>query len=95
MDAEAESRIRSDPDGERARLFQADTDWNDADTATAHRVLEAAIDEARKTGDYSEVVRLQRSWEEHMRDPKKAGIPGRRRSWHTVLRLKIDAALPA
>ena len=63
VDAEAEQRYTADRAGEQKRLFESGQTWTDTDTALAHRLLEEAVNEARRTGDYSAVVKMQREWE--------------------------------
>lgn len=65
VDRNAQERLEFDYDGEKADLFDRKQNWDDADTALAHQILEAEVAQARRTGDYGEVARLQRSWEAH------------------------------
>lgn len=65
VDRNVQERLEFDYDGEKADLFGNKLSWDDADTALAHKIMEAEIARARLTGDYSEVARLQRVWEAH------------------------------
>lgn len=63
VDQEATRRYNADAAGEKTDLFESGEAWTDADTALAHRFLSEAVEKARESGDYSEVVKMQREWE--------------------------------
>lgn len=60
--AQAEQRLAFDFDGEKADLAKKQ-DWDKADTTAAHIILRKLTDSARETGDYSEVVKWNKTLE--------------------------------
>lgn len=91
VDRNANERLEFDYDGEKADLFENKQSWDDADTALAHRILDAEIAQARMTGDYSEVVRLQRVWEARGTEQGQA-LRQRGRFAHTAADIVGEAA---
>lgn len=91
VDRNANERLEFDYDGEKADLFGNKQSWNDADTALAHRIMEAEIAQARLTGDYSEVIRLQRVWEARGTEQGQA-LRQRGRFAHTAADIVGEAA---
>jgi len=91
VDRNANERLEFDYDGEKADLFETKQSWDDADTALAHRIMEAEIAQARMTGDYSEVVRLQRVWEAHGTEQGQA-LRQRGRFTHSAADIVGEAA---
>jgi hypothetical protein len=68
VDAQAKQRYDFDYEGEKSDLFGAKQDWDDADTALAHMILESETNKAIKSGavsDAKEVARLKKIWNEH------------------------------
>lgn len=60
VDYQAQERLESDYDGEKQDLFFHKQSWDDVDQNLALRIIANEVARARETGDYSEVVRLQR-----------------------------------
>lgn len=60
--AQAEQRLAFDFEGEKADLAKKQ-DWDKADTTAAHLILRKLTDSARETGDYSEVVKWNKTLE--------------------------------
>ena len=60
VDYQAQERFESDYDGEKQDLFFKKQNWDDVDQNLALRIIASEVARARETGDYSEVVRLQR-----------------------------------
>lgn len=65
VDYQAQERFESDYDGEKQDLFFHKQNWDDVDQNLALRIIASEVARARETGDYSEVVRLQRENEAH------------------------------
>ena len=65
VDYQALERFESDYDGEKQDLFFHKQNWDDVDQNLALRIIANEVAKARETGDYSEVVRLQRENEAH------------------------------
>lgn len=65
VDYQAQERFESDYDGEKQDLFFHKQNWDDVDQNLALRIIANEVTKARETGDYSEVVRLQRENEAH------------------------------
>ncbi len=64
VDDEAAQRLAMDFDGEKA-VLQRQQDWNDVDFAVFHGIIANEIENARESGDYSEVVKLQKVYDAH------------------------------
>lgn len=60
VDYQAQERFESDYDGEKQDLFFHKQNWDDVDQNLALRIIASEVARAQETGDYSEVVRLQR-----------------------------------
>lgn len=60
--AQAEQRLAFDFEGEKADLATKQ-DWDKADTTTAHLILRKLTEDARNSGDYSEVVKWSKTLE--------------------------------
>lgn len=60
--AQAEQRLAFDFEGEKADLATKQ-DWDKADTTTAHLILRKLTGDARKSGDYSEVIKWNKTLE--------------------------------
>ena len=65
VDYQAQERFESDYNGEKQDLFFHKQNWDDVDQNLALRIIANEVAKARETGDYSEVVRLQRENEAH------------------------------
>lgn len=65
VDYQAQERFASDYEGEKQDLFFKKQNWDDVDQNLALRIIANEVAKARETGDYSEVVRLQRENEAH------------------------------
>ena len=60
VDYQAQERFESDYDGEKQDIFFHKQNWDDVDQNLALRIIASEVTKAWETGDYSEVVRLQR-----------------------------------
>ena len=56
----AAERIDHDYDGEKADLFDQSREWDAEDREVAYQILEAEVEKARETGDYSEVIKIKK-----------------------------------
>ena len=60
---DAEQRLSYDYEGEKASLESSD-EWGAAETVMGYQILSDLVNEARKTGDYSEVVRWKKVFDQ-------------------------------
>ena len=60
----AQQRLAADIDGEKADL-PTKQDWDKEDTTAAHLILRDLVDKARASGDYSKVVKWNKTLEAH------------------------------